>query len=89
MSKNNYLDGSGDQIFISCINWIPGLVVEEIRKSAGTLGSLFENPSDSERIREQRRNEWKEILVILYPNWQDWQEGFEGLGSLFGSENNE
>jgi hypothetical protein len=88
MSKNNYLDGSGDQIFIPCINWIPGLVVDEIRKSAD-IRSLFEEYSGSDKIRKQRQNEWREILVILYPNWNDYQEGFEGLGSLFGGENNE
>lgn len=75
MSKNDYRDGSGDQIFIPCINWIPGLVVDQIKNIKASM-------SDEDR----RDRDWRVILVIMYPNWGDYQEGFEGLGSLFGSE---
>ena len=104
MSLNDYLDGEGLPTFISCINWIPGMVHQEIEtlpkstEKEVNLGSLFGTPKTNQMLSEiwltqlrWRRNNWRTLLEILYPNHNDCDpdSGFEGLGSLFGSETNE
>lgn len=95
--RNDYFTEDGQITFVPCINWIPGLIHKQIRslpaeESDFKLGDLFEDPESSdwdERQRHQRNYEWRETLIMLSPNWSDWSSGFEGLGSLFGSEENE
>lgn len=95
--KNDYMNYDGRPVYITSLNWIPGLMVEEINnlpseESPLTLGSLFSQPESDDwyaRTIHQRAYEWRQILEILYPGWDDHGDGFEGLGSLFGSENNE
>ena len=56
------------------------------------LADLFSDPDSTkwdERMTHQRNYEWRETLITLSPNWSDWSSGFEGLGSLFGSEEDE
>ena len=97
MSRNNYLDQDGQPTLITCINWIPRLVEAQIKKlpdqpSEFNLSDLFGDPESKDwdrRSNHQRGYEWRAILMILYPGWEDYASGFEGLGSLFGSENNE
>jgi hypothetical protein len=89
--RNNYFDEDGQITFVACINWIPGLIAEEIDSLPSPpveeLSDLFGDYHPNQR-HFQRKYEWRELLVALYPNWTDWSSGFEGLGSLFGSEEN-
>ena len=97
LSRNDYLNQDGQRVLITCLNWIPGLVEAQIKTlpedpSELRLGDLFGDPESTDwdkRERHQRRYAWREVLMMLYPQWEDYDTGFEGLGSLFGSENNE
>jgi hypothetical protein len=94
---NDYLNYEGERVYITCLNWIPGVIAHQIRElpndpSPLTLGELFSEPESQDwdkRAIHQRAYEWREILEILYPGWKDHGSGFEGLGSLFGSEEDE
>ena len=95
--RNDYFDEDGQITFVPCINWIPGYIYKQIKTlpkdpSDFKLADLFSDPESSswdERMRHQRNYEWAETLKMIYPTWADWSSGFEGLGSLFGSEEDE
>jgi len=91
---SSYQRHNGEPVFIACMNWVPGIIAKQIKylpdeESPIRLADLFSEPDSKEwavRSTHQRNYEWRQILEILYPDWAEYEPGFEGLGSLFGSE---